>query len=117
MDQLYFFADRRLNNATCYWWILQDSVGKLGVSSGGFSGAHVEGDILNGWSHFVNGGSIAEIQASKWTNGALDPTQSFQLPVCEVTAVTVNSPPLELCSKKQEPQELTLQSLSRDYWF
>ncbi|WP_295337087.1 T9SS type A sorting domain-containing protein [Flavobacterium sp.] len=73
--KLYFFADRRANNgdSAIGFWILQDSVGKLGVTSGGFSGQHVEGDVLM-ISHFVNGGSVAEIQAFRWTNGALDPT-------------------------------------------
>ncbi|MEK8180833.1 hypothetical protein WMW71_10830, partial [Flavobacterium buctense] len=95
--KLYFFADRRANNgdSAIGFWILQDSVGKLGVTSGGFSGQHVEGDILM-ISHFVNGGAVADIQAFRWTNGALDPTP-IPLPTtgldARVNVGTVNSPP------------------------
>ncbi|NNT73223.1 hypothetical protein HKT18_13440, partial [Flavobacterium sp. IMCC34852] len=96
-SKLYFFADRRANNgdSAIGFWILQDSVGKLGVTSGGFSGQHVEGDILM-ISHFVNGGAVADINAYRWTNGALDPTP-IPLPTsgldARVNVGTVNSPP------------------------
>ncbi|WNM21948.1 hypothetical protein [Flavobacterium capsici] len=94
---LYFFADRRANNgdSAIGFWILQDSVGKLGVTSGGFSGQHIDGDILM-ISHFVNGGAVADINAYRWTNGALDPTP-IPLPTsgldARVNVNTVNSPP------------------------
>ncbi|WP_333878409.1 hypothetical protein, partial [Flavobacterium sp.] len=94
--RLYFFADRRANNgdSAIGFWILQDSVGKLGTTSGGFSGQHVDGDILM-ISHFVNGGAVADINAYRWINGALDPTP-IPLPTsgldARVNVGTVNAP-------------------------
>ncbi|TBX65752.1 hypothetical protein EZL74_11485, partial [Flavobacterium silvisoli] len=94
--KLYFFADRRANNgdSAIGFWILQGSVEKAGTTGGGFTGSHVDGDILM-ISHFVNGGAVAQIQAFRWTNGALDPTP-IPLPTsgldARVNITTVNAP-------------------------
>ncbi|MEO5775819.1 MAG: hypothetical protein ABIQ27_02880, partial [Flavobacterium sp.] len=94
---LYFFADRYSNNgdSAIGFWLLQGSVAKL--VNGSFSGDHTDGDILM-ISHFVNGGSVAQIQAFRWdggANGTLNPTP-IPLPTsgldARVNSTVVNSP-------------------------
>jgi hypothetical protein len=73
--KVYFFADRRSNDgdAAVGFWLLQSPVAQ--VAGGTFTGQHVDGDILL-ISHFINGGSVADIKAYRWVGsnpGALDP--------------------------------------------
>ncbi|WP_310379271.1 hypothetical protein, partial [Flavobacterium sp.] len=95
--KLFFFSDRLSNNgdSAIGFWILQGTVSQIGVSGGNFSGAHQDGDILM-ISHFVNGGSVAEIQAFRWDkpgagDGALNATP-IPLPTSGLNAVVNTAP-------------------------
>ncbi len=97
-NRLYFFADRYSNggDSAIGFWILQGTVAQVGVSGGGFTGEHADGDILM-ISHFVNGGATAEIQAYRWDRpgaglGSLNETP-IPLPTTGLNAV-VNTAPI-----------------------
>ena len=70
---IYFGADRFANNgdAQIGFWFLQSSVGPVGASAGGFSGNHVDGDILI-LANFLNGGVVGDVDVFKWCLGCGD---------------------------------------------
>jgi uncharacterized protein YdeI (BOF family) len=68
---LLFAVDRFANNGDAQLgiWILKDRVLKTGgPTQGGFTGEHMDGDILLR-SHFVNGGGVAERNIYIWQGG------------------------------------------------
>ncbi|MEO6252246.1 MAG: hypothetical protein ABIO79_03040, partial [Ferruginibacter sp.] len=94
-SRVYFFADRHANNgdAAVGFWLLQSPVAQ--VTGGTFSGVHTDGDILL-ISHFVNGGSVAQIQAYRWVGsnpGALNQTPIALNPANLFAAVNATTTP------------------------
>jgi hypothetical protein len=76
-DHLYFGADRFANNgdAVIGIWFFQSNVGP--IAGGGFSGQHINGDVLV-LSDFTKGGETSTIRVFQWhspggeINGTLD---------------------------------------------
>ena len=72
---IYFGADRFANNgdSAVGFWFFKNGIA---LTAGGFTPAHTVGDLFV-VSHFVNGGSAAEIELYEWvgsggSNGSLD---------------------------------------------
>jgi len=70
---IYFGADRFANNgdAQIGFWFLQGSVAPVGETQGGFSGTHMEGDILI-LANFLQGGVVGDVDVFEWCTGCGD---------------------------------------------
>ncbi|HUS05138.1 MAG TPA: hypothetical protein VMZ52_02495, partial [Bryobacteraceae bacterium] len=73
---IFFGADRFSNSGDAqmgFWFVQDPNVGinnvAKGGNTGGFNGIHMEGDLLI-VAHFVNGGSVPEIELFKWVGSA-----------------------------------------------
>jgi uncharacterized repeat protein (TIGR01451 family) len=82
-DQLLYFGQDRApkpNGSTSMgFWFFQDQVGPDG--SGGFTGQHVDGDILI-TSDMTNGGSVSVVNIFRWQDGGIDSVASLANAEC-----------------------------------
>jgi hypothetical protein len=71
---MFFALERNANagDANVAFWFLQGSA-SCPAAGGSFSGSHHNGDLLI-VSAFTNGGSVSNINAYEWQNGALNTT-------------------------------------------
>jgi uncharacterized repeat protein (TIGR01451 family) len=79
---LYFGQDRApkpQGSTSMGFWFFQDKVGPNG--SGGFTGKHVNGDVLI-TSDMTNGGSVSVVNIFRWQNGGLVSVASLSNAEC-----------------------------------
>ncbi|MDU8887128.1 hypothetical protein RXV94_13235, partial [Yeosuana sp. MJ-SS3] len=83
-DKIYFFGDRIAINgdAQIGFWFTLDGISPLpldGANSAGFTGEHIEGDLL-ALSNFTNGGGKVNLRLFRWVDDPADAVYDGVLP-------------------------------------